>query len=232
MCLISKWNRLLQNSDLGVSNHYVVNAKVKVNWSRPLSVTYVCRNYCGINLDKFRLQLSFASYVCQHQPCNFDKSATASPQVPLKMVTKHHGKPTAGWLFKETVESRRVWRRLERRYHRTKTDADRIAYHSACRSTNKLISESRCKHIKLTETTDDSRKCWCIANALIYISDQNRYVSVDSTNGQWMCDSFSQFFVHKVCTIAQPIADRLWVITSIPPLVNLIKQWNTVLSLT
>ena len=161
-----------------------------------------------------------SAYACQMNDCIV---AILDDLAPAKTVTKRRSKQTADWLSKEAAEARRVRRKLERRYRRTGTDADRRSYRSACRSTNRLINQSRREHIqrKLQEATGDCRKRWRIANELLHKTDQRHQTSFAAGDGQRMCNSFSKFFTDKVCTIRQTISDRLKLTLSSSPDITL-----------
>ena len=76
----------------------------------------------------------------------------------MRRRTKRCGKQSNRWLSAETVNARRSRRHVERRFRRTRLDADRLAYEAACRSTNRFIQESRKKlyATKLVETEGDA----------------------------------------------------------------------------
>ena len=108
------------------------------------------------------------------------------------------------------VKSRRKRRRLERRYRRTRCEADRLAYRSVCRTTNKLINSSRREHISncLKEASGNSRQRWRIANELLHKNEKHG-AAVSDADYQKQCNTFSDFFVEKLRLIAKTIADRL-----------------------
>jgi len=62
---------------------------------------------------------------------------------PVKTVTNRRGKKKSPWLSEAAEKAKRERRRHERKWKRTKSEADRIAYRAACRSANTLIMESR-----------------------------------------------------------------------------------------
>ena len=119
-------------------------------------------------------------------------------------------------MLKEAADARRVRRRLERRYHRTKTEYDRKEYRSSCWSTNKLINKSWGEYIgvKRLEAGSDSRKRWRITNDLLH--NNHHCASFDTDDCRGMCNKFSQFFANKVRTIVQTIVDHLLLISSVP----------------
>ena len=205
--------------DMGVSDHWVLSTTLNASWTKPpCRVTYSRRNYNSIDADVFRHELLASIAYVQPRPTTNefavqlrdDVVAILDKLAPLKSVTKRCGKQTCGWLSKEAVESRRNRRKLERRYRQTHRDADRVAYRSACRATNKLIDRSRQEHIgsRLQAAAGNSRQRWRIANELLH-NDNRRDINETDADRQKLCDTFSDFFVNKIRLIAQTIADRL-----------------------
>ena len=204
--------------DFGVSDHYVISAQVNVDQPRPSRITYVRRNYRGIDITAFRQRL-LASNVSV-DPCTTTNdyahqlndciSAILDDLAPARSVTKRRGKPTADWLSEAALQSRRERRKLESRYRQNKTEANRIAYRLSCRRTNKLINQSRRDHIhrQLAEAAGDSRKRWRIANKLLHKSDQNHQNHIAGTAREPTCDRFSDFFTNKIRRITETIANR------------------------
>ena len=56
------------------------------------------------------------------------------------------GRRGARWLDPEAITAKQHRRRLERRWKKTGSEPDRVAYRDACRHTNKLINASRNRH--------------------------------------------------------------------------------------
>ena len=79
---------------------------------------------------------------------------------PLRHCRRRPSKPTR-WLSQDAVNAKRDRRCLERRWRRTKSDADRIACRQACRRANKLINTSRRDFYRgQLESAVDSRDRW------------------------------------------------------------------------
>ena len=60
---------------------------------------------------------------------------------PSKKLMKRCGKPSNRWISFEAIAARHIRRQSERRYHRTRMEADRLAYRMACWRANHLIKE-------------------------------------------------------------------------------------------
>jgi len=69
--------------------------------------------------------------------------AVLDERAPLKTSSKRCGRKSNRWLSVTAVAAKCKRRQLERRWKRTRRDADRIAYRAACREANANIIESR-----------------------------------------------------------------------------------------
>jgi len=127
---------------------------------------------------------------------------------PAKRVTRRSGKRTNGWLNHDAILARRGRRRLERRYRRTGSDADRVAYRAACRSTNQIINNARRDFVgsKLAEAGTNSRARWRITNDLLH---RSRATPTDPGTETNRAESFCRFFSNKIHNIATVVSQQL-----------------------
>jgi len=163
--------------DMGFSDHCLVIATLRLQVPRIICSTSLRRNFRHLDEDRFR-RLILASSVYENPKSNTNDFANQiiddlvkvlDELVPLKKSTRRCGKQTR-WLSAEAIVSRRARRRLERCYRRTKSEADRVAYRSACRLTKKLIIDSRKDYVRnrLADATGNQRQRWQIANELLH----------------------------------------------------------------
>lgn len=209
---------------------------MNVGADKPVVRSFRYRNFAKLNFDLFGHEL-LASDVCTNPKSTANEFALQlrdevtrilDKLAPSKLVTRRFSKRTAGWLSKEAVDSRRSRRTLERRYRRTHLDEDRVAYRRLCRTTNKLINQSRQQHIakRLDEASGNSRLRWRIANEILHKSDCKVLKSNDDCQG--LCNSFAKYFTHKLSQIAQTIASQLSLNTDIS---TAIADWPSATSL-
>src|SRR5258706_10615929 len=188
--------------------------------SRPVCSSSLRRNFRRIESDKFRQLLMESSvYVTPKSDVdgyanqlNDDLIKILDELAPLKKITRRCGKQTRGWLSVDVIEARRSRRRLERRYRRSKCETDRVSYRSACRTTNKLINESRKNYVsaRLAEATGNPHQRWKIANELLHRSHSKPDSDSDAPSTiEARCISFCQFFVDKLVIIAHKIDEQL-----------------------
>ena len=203
-------------SDLGISDHYMVSTRLAVAAPRPPCTTTERRRFANFDVDEFKRKLSAASVFTQPKDQTNDFAAQIRDDVvgildimaPLKRTTRRSGKRTNGWLNHDAILARRSRRRLERRYRRTRSDADRVAYRAACRSTNKIINNARRDFVgsKLAEAGTDCRARWRITNELLH---RSRSTPIDPGTDTNRAESFCQFFSNKIHNIATVVSQQL-----------------------
>jgi hypothetical protein len=67
---------------------------------------------------------------------------------PLRSAVRRQQKASSGWLSSAAIAAKCERRRLEQRWLTTRDETDRVAYRKSCRTTNKLINQSRSDHFK------------------------------------------------------------------------------------
>ena len=105
------------------------------------------------------------------------------------------------------MEAERNRRRLEKRWLKAKSEADRVAYRVACRRANDEINRARgvfCKS-RLDECAGDSRQLWRVTKDLLHAD--RRTQAADEAPG--LCNILSSFFVDKVEKIRDIIRSDL-----------------------
>jgi len=81
---------------------------------------------------------------------------------PLQTRSRRCGQNDSRWLSTESREAKRLRRRLERRYHRTRLDFDKKAFSDARCAARDSIMKSRADDMrgKLAEVEGDARATW------------------------------------------------------------------------
>jgi hypothetical protein len=189
-----------------------------MSWSRPSTVEFWHRNFKRLNICLFCSKLLASSiFMCPKTTTNDftvqlpdDVMAILDELAPAKLVNKRQGSHSDSWLSKEAVNAQCHRSSVERRYRRTMAEPDRIAYRTACRATNKIISQSRRSLItnRLKAATGDSRQRWRITNELLH-KNERPCSKADSVDNKSMCLKFSDYFINKLSIICQTISDRL-----------------------
>jgi len=201
--------------DVGFSDHLLVLADVFVARPKAEMCTYTYRNHKNFDRDKF-VDLILGSDACINPADDVNAYATQMQRAivnaldsvaPLRTRTKRISKFNSRWLSDAAVEAKRNRRRLEKRWLKSKSEADRVAYRVACRRTNDEINRARgvfCKS-RLDECAGDSRQLWRVTKDLLHAD--RRTQAADEAPG--LCNILSSFFVDKVEKIRDIIRSDL-----------------------
>jgi len=86
----------------------------------------------------------------------------------MRRGNRAHGRKSARWLSPEAIAAKQLRRRLERRWKKTKAEADRVLYHTACRKANQLINASRNQHRCHQISEGNHRRDWSAVKNLLH----------------------------------------------------------------
>ena len=165
----------------------------------------------------------FADCLCRQSVCtdpadSADKFADQLEQsvvsvldelAPLKTCSKRCGRWSNRWLSESAVAAKRKRRRPERRWYRTRRQADRVVYRSACREANAEIIKSRQSFYqqRLNEAAGNHGAQWKIVRELLHSDDD--HAVMEPAEAKRLCSQFSRFFIDKLRCIAREIETRL-----------------------
>ena len=139
---------------------------------------------------------------------NSEFSGVLDKHVPLisRMVTI---RPAAPWFSEEIELERRVRRRLERRWHRTRLPEDRLRFIELNHIVNELLLSVRSQYY--TTLIDDNclnqRKLFGIVGKLLHQSPAPQYPSCSSVPD--LANRFIGFFGEKTITIRHELESNL-----------------------
>ena len=188
--------------DVGLSDHSLISCKVAVDIKRQPIVKASFRNWKKLDLDVFRERIKSSSIYLQPattaqgfaNQLETDITSILDDLAPVCTSTKRQGKPESKWLSENAVAAKRARRRLERKWKATGLEGIRIAYRLACRTANKLITESRRAFFasRVSESSHDPRALWRCVKGLLHTNNT-------STNHEpGMSNRFSTFFNEKI----------------------------------
>ena len=109
---------------------------------------------------------------------------------PLKTCSKHCGRWSNRWLSESAVAAKRKRRRPERRWYRTRRQADRVVYRSVCREANAEIIKSRqsfCQQ-RLDEAAGNQGAQWKIVHELLHSDDDHAVMEL--AEAKRLCDVY------------------------------------------
>ena len=144
----------------------------------------MCRDYHKIDLSLFRSFLvSLPSWTAPAtdpdiaaRQLDADLRFALDKFAPMRRRRRRLGCSKCPWLTPECVAAKRN-RRLERRFVRSKSDADRTAYRRAYRETNALFTEARAAFVRgqLDEARGDPRQLWRSVKIILHPGEQRQW---------------------------------------------------------
>ena len=204
-------------TDPGISDHKLIAADLQVGRLKSIVRQYRYRNVKTVDVAVFADRLR-RQPVYTDPADSVDKFAGQLEQsvvevldelAPLKTCSKRCGRRCSRWLSEPVVTAKRKRCRLERRWNRTRRDADRVAYRSACREANAEINKSRQSFYqqRLTEAADNHGAQWKIVRELLHSDDD--LAVMEPAEAKRLCTQFSRLFISKLQRIASEIETRL-----------------------
>jgi len=126
----------------------------------------------------------------------------------LKSRTRRVGRHDCRWLSADAREAKRCCRRRERRYRKTHSSADKLAFQAARDAARDAITQSRSDAIRqrFDDVTGNSAATWRAVRDVLH--RDHRPVYSDSQCQKLSC-GFSQYFTDKLERIHQSIATSL-----------------------
>ena len=133
-------------------------------------------------------------------------TAVLDDVAPLRKINR--GRKRASWLTPEAIAAKRRRRKLERIWTKDGSNKSRIVYRQACRSANKLITDSKRKFIerKLEESAGNPRRQWDVVNNLLHSHDAKSNSTPDDGT---FSDRIAAFFHDKVANLKSSIRQHL-----------------------
>ena len=126
-----------------------------------------------------------------------------APLIERNITSKAH----APWHKTELLDSRRRYRRLERKYRKTGRDEDKRSYKSQLNAYFKAKEAAKKLHYnnKITESKGDSGALFKVANQLLHRRTQNPLP--DHSDTTELCNDFASFFKSKIDKIRSNFDD-------------------------
>ena len=182
------------------------------------TVTYSFRNIKSIDKAKFQDDIIISSLfndpaeTADEFAVQIDSVVTGilDAHCPLQTRTKLSSSSSHRdnrWLSPEAISAKRERRRLERLWKSRGLEHDRAEYRKACRTANKAIIASRCRHYteKIQAAGSNTRERWSAIRNLLHSSG-----STDANlGGRHQCDLFMNYFVNKIRSVKAAIAAKL-----------------------
>ena len=204
--------------DIGnISDHRLLVCSASTGFVKPRLTSYKYRDLKNIDIDEFQDNLLNSSLFtdpaanCEDYAKQIDDVTTEilDKLAPIKSKTKPRGAKVNRWLTPEAVAAKRKRRRLERKWLAGGSEQVRVEYRRVCRETNKLMIDSRRKHIadRLDQNSSNPRRLWSTIKQLLHPSVHSGSNDGDENHG--FCNKLGEFFHNKIRDIRSVISQRL-----------------------
>ena len=117
-------------------------------------------------------------------------------------------RPNAAWYNEEIGVQKRKRRRLERKWHSTGFEIDRVNYLEQCNVVNDMLHKAKEQHYSavIQENAQDSKLLFRTVDKLLQRSIDKRYPSTNSD--QELANAFADFFSAKIVRIRDELLVR------------------------
>ena len=208
----------VSTSDIDFSDHRLVKFDITAPIAHAAHTTFAYRDLKRVDLKVFEANLrQTALFTNPPEPVDdyvglmdLEVCKLLNTLAPIKSKTKRvPSRPTAVWMTPAAKGAKRLRRRLERRYRRTKDVADYIAYQKSCRAAVRTVNEARAGHFKarITEAKGNPKEMWRTAKELLHTNPTPG--AVNPADSESLARSFTTFFSDKLATITLTIKQSL-----------------------
>lgn len=203
---------------VGFSDHKLLKAVLSCSRPPAASATYSYRDLKHIDILSFRAHLRQSTSLRSPpedpdeivRQLHVDLRSVLDRFAPLRTRTKRQGKVENRWLSDAAVQAKRIRRKLERRYSKSRSSTDRRAYRRACRTANTVISEARSSFIRseVEEAAASSpRLLWRTVSRLLHPGSNSNWF--DGMDTPALAEGFCAFFSDKVLSVKEAVVEGL-----------------------
>ena len=200
-------------TDYLISDHVTVLCDLQLGKPPPKVKQVSYRKIKGIDRKKLEAELS-SSQLCQNTPDTLDELVNSynttlaqvlDRQAPLctKVI---RSRPLVPWFNEEIKVARRKKRKAERKWRRTGTREDMLAFKAKKNSVNALMNETGCKFYNdfVQDNSSNQRSLFSAVKKLLNQKD-NRAVYPPVNNNVKLANQLGTFFVQKIETIGSKL---------------------------
>ena len=136
--------------------------------------------------------------LCDQYDSELSKVVVWHAPLKTRFVTS---RPSAPWYSEEIAAEKRKRRKLERRWRKSGTEADKLQYADQCSRVRKLLKSSKMSYYAslINENKSDSKVLFNTIDRMLHRTPQNHFPSCGSPKE--LCDKFADFFCDKIVTI-------------------------------
>lgn len=202
--------------DPGISDHFAVIAKLRIDKQLPPKREIIYRKLKDIDYSKLLSDISNTAIVRNYSTATsvtdlsdlYDSSLSSilEKHAPLKkkIVTV---RPVSPWFTDEIHQLKLKKRRLERRWRRSKLQADRDLYVKCCQQLNTALTDSKMSTYCaiIDENKSDQRVLFATVDKMLHRSTEKLYPTARTTSQ--LANDFADFFSNKISNIRQELID-------------------------
>ena len=187
------------------SDHNLIDCLIDYAKPSPLRVRSTVRNFKKMNKIDFSNDLNAVVNALELrgtvdemlQQLDSSVDGVLDARAPSQTRTRSL-RPRFPWYNEEINDARRIRRKLERKWRKTKSEENHSAYLDQCHSVNKLIHTAKETYYKHELESSDNKNMYVILNNLLH-NNVKSLPACDSVSD--LCNSFAQFFNNKVAKI-------------------------------
>ena len=185
---------------------------------KPLSEnkTTKCRRWKSLDLDAFKSDLSTSDIHSILESNSMSDAVRTYDTILHNLIDKHapeydrtfksrHNTP---WYNSTVRDAKRLRRKLERRWRKTRSEPDREAYRYQCQVVRDELVKAKSEHYhnKLSEA-DNHKDVYSIANSLLFGPKVQKLPTHDSV--QDLSEQFADYFIQKIVTIRNGLCQNI-----------------------
>ena len=190
-----------------ISDHFAIHCQLNLSKCNPRKQRISYRKFKSVNCDDFSHDISVSDLVLypssnldglvmQYDSCLHDILNKHAPVISRVITVR----PSRPWYSPAIAEAKRLRKRLERKWRKTRLDIDRDNFKAQRLNVINLISEAKSTYYENQITQcKDQKQMFKIVDSLLH---QKLKSSLPShTNDLDLANKFSQYFVSKISHI-------------------------------
>ncbi len=172
------------------------------------------RKYKSIDVEEFKVDLS-QSDLCTSSFTNLDELVSCYQDTLSELIDKHAplmsrdivDRPKQPWYNDNLDNLKRARRRLERKWLKSKSTSDHVAFKKARNKFSNTVESDRCNYLSklVNDCAGDQKKLFKIVSFLT--GESKTSPLPDYEDPFVLANDFGEFFAHKIEVIQQKIDD-------------------------
>ena len=197
--------------NLFLSDHFLLTSNIAFSKHDPEYKYISRRNFRNFDLDNFHTELTNCLQLTSFDDSSFKQSIDLYDSMCISVLNKHAPiktkrvkiVPNAPWFDFEYSSLRRLRRRAEKRYSKTKLLCDKERFVALRKETTNLARQKKIIYYsnKIASSNNNTKQLYNVVNDLL--SKNNEKIYPSSTSDSELCNKFSNFFTDKIKTLRE-----------------------------